>query len=66
MAGAKTKQYRVAKGFNIGVTDEDLNGTRYEPGTDEKPVLVDPKEFDTKVWKDLVEDGAIEEFTDNK
>lgn len=59
MATAQPKQFYVAIGFSIGVTEEDSDGTRYDVGTAAKPNLVDPKNFDKAVWADLVDAGAI-------
>lgn len=59
MATAKSTKYYVAAGFNIGVTEEDQDGTRFDVGTDAKPNLVEQKDFDKAVWDDLRSAGAI-------
>ena len=62
MAEAKTKQYYVANGFNIGCTADEPNGKRYDAG-EKTANIVDPKDFDKSVWSDLVSSGAIAEVS---
>jgi hypothetical protein len=52
--------FEIVKGFNIPDGDGEK---RYEPGTPDKPMFVDPDDFDANVWKALVAGGAIQVVT---
>ena len=53
------KLYIVATGFNIPDPASEGGELRFDPGTKEKPVFVEEKNFDPFTWKELRHAGAV-------